>query len=173
MALQLRGEKIRLRKKSFRQPIKPSIARKPQDAIGSKLPPLPGAEPAPKPPASPEARAGFGKRKRAKWVVPTSIEGRERPARTVTSRRGMTPRARTFSQAPQAVRSARGRRRCRISPSTTGAGRTLYADKCNALGLTADVRRPCNISGTAAARAVSRIHSSPSITKKFFTNSRP
>jgi hypothetical protein len=70
----------------------------------------------------------------------------------------MTPRARTFSQAPQAVRSARGRRRRRISPATAGTSGTFHTDKCDALGLTANVHGPCNISGTAAVRAVLRSH---------------
>jgi hypothetical protein len=83
----------------------------------------------------------------------------------------VTLRAPTFSQAPQAVRSARGRWGKRTFPSTAFAGRTLQADECHAIGLTADVHRPGNVSGTAAARAVFRSHSSPSIIKKFFINS--
>jgi hypothetical protein len=83
----------------------------------------------------------------------------------------MTARARTFSQAPQAVRSARGRGGHRTFPSAAGAGRTLHADKCNALGLTLDIHGPGNVSGTAAARAVFRIHSSPSVANEFFTSS--
>jgi hypothetical protein len=80
---------------------------------------------------------------------------------------GVTLRAPTFSQAPQAVRSARGRWGKRTFPSTAFAGRTLQADECHAIGLTADVHRPGNVSGTAAARAVLRIHRSPSIAKSF------
>jgi len=83
----------------------------------------------------------------------------------------MTPRARTFSQAPQAVRSARGRRWDRAFPTAADAGRTLHPDKGNALGLAADVHRLGNVSGTAAARAVLRIHSSPSVGPECFTNS--
>ena len=83
----------------------------------------------------------------------------------------MTPRARTFSQAPQAVRSARGRRGDGMSPSAAGAGRALDANECHAIRLTADVHRPGNVSGTAAARAGVRIHFSPSVVEKFFTNS--
>jgi hypothetical protein len=97
---------------------------------------------------------------------------KERRARIVTSQQDRDDRARTFSQAPQAVRSARGRRGNRISPSTACASRTLHADKCNALGPTADVHSLGNVSGAAAARAVFRIHSSPSVVKEFFTESR-
>src|ERR1700733_2437709 len=84
----------------------------------------------------------------------------------------MTPRARTFSQAPQAVRSARGRRRRnRIFPTAACAGRALHTDKCDALGLAADVHGLGNVSGSATARAVFRIHSSPSVAKESFINS--
>jgi len=92
-------------------------------------------------------------------------------ARTVTSGRNMTARARTFSQAPQAVRSARGRRWDRAFPSTACAGRTFHPNKCNAFGPTADVHRPGNIPGTAAARAILRSHLSPSVAIEFFTKS--
>jgi hypothetical protein len=84
----------------------------------------------------------------------------------------MASRARTFSQAPQAVRSARGRRRYRSFPSTAGTGRTFQADKCNALGSTLDIHGPGNVSGTAAVRAAVRIHSSPSVAKEFFIDLR-
>ena len=83
----------------------------------------------------------------------------------------MTARARTFSQAPQAVRSARGRRWDRAFPSTACAGRTFHPNKCNAFGPTADVHRPGNIPGTAAARAILRSHLSPSVAIEFFTKS--
>src|ERR1700686_4330188 len=82
----------------------------------------------------------------------------------------MTIRAGTFSQAPQAVRSARGRRGRRILPSAAGAGRTLQTDKCNAFGPTADVHRARNISATATAQAVFRSHSFPLNCKEFFTD---
>ncbi len=75
----------------------------------------------------------------------------------------MTPRARTFSQAPQAVRSARGRGWDHVFPSAACARRTFHSDKCHAFRLTVDVDRFGNVSGTAAARAVDRIHLSPSI----------
>jgi hypothetical protein len=74
-------------------------------------------------------------------------------------------RARTFSQAPQAVRSARGRRWHGVFPTSACASRTLDPDKRDTLGLTTVVQGLGNISGTAAARAVLRIHSSPSIGK--------
>ena len=51
------------------------------------------------------------------------IPDQKRGARIVTSGREHDARARTFSQAPQAVRSARGRRGDGISPSAAGAGR--------------------------------------------------
>jgi hypothetical protein len=95
---------------------------------------------------------------------------KERRAQIVTSQQDRDDRARTFSQAPQAVRSARGRRGNRISPSTAYASRTLHADKCNALGLTTDVHSLGNVSGAAAARAVFRIHSSPSVARSFSPN---
>ncbi len=98
---------------------------------------------------------------------------KERAARIATSRREqVTPRARTFSQAPQAVRSARSRRRPGCFPFAAGAGRTLHADKRDALGFTLDVHGLGKISGTAAARAAFRIHSSPSVASQFFTNLR-
>ena len=86
-------------------------------------------------------------------------------------RADMTARARTFSQAPQAVRSARGRRWDRAFPSTACAGRTFHPNKCNAFGLTADVHRLGNIPGTAAAQAILRSHLSPSVAIEFFTKS--
>ena len=73
----------------------------------------------------------------------------------------MTARFRTFSQAPQAVRSAGGRRWDRALPAGAPAGGTLQTDKCDALGLTVQVHRFRNISSTAAIRAVVRSHSSP------------
>jgi hypothetical protein len=76
----------------------------------------------------------------------------------------MTARFRTFSQAPQAVRSARGRRWDHEFPAGAPAGRTLQADKSDAVGLTIQVHRLRNISTTAAVRAVVRSHSfSPSV----------
>jgi hypothetical protein len=73
----------------------------------------------------------------------------------------MTARFRTLSQAPQAVRSAGGRRWGWAFPSGARAGRTLQADECNAVGLTVHVHRLRNKSTTAAIRAVVRSHSSP------------
>jgi hypothetical protein len=84
----------------------------------------------------------------------------------------MTPRARPFSQAPQAVRSARGRWGHQRFPSTPCARRTFQTDECHPVRLSTDVHRSGNVSGTAAARAVFRIQSSPSVAKEFFTNSR-
>jgi small subunit ribosomal protein S6 len=77
----------------------------------------------------------------------------------------------TFTADSQAVRSARGRRGSRLVPSTACAGGALHADESNALGLTTHVHRLGNVSGSAAARAVFRIHSSPSVAKESFTNS--
>jgi len=79
----------------------------------------------------------------------------------------MTPRARTFSQAPQAVRSARGRRRNGTLPPAASARRTLQADECHAIGFTANIHRPGNVSGAAAAQAGFRIHASLSFVKSF------
>jgi hypothetical protein len=105
----------------------------------------------------------FGRDSKRNW---------ERPARDRHFRAGnMTARARTFSQAPQAVRSARGRRWDRAFPSAARAGRTFHPNKCNAFGLTADVHRLGNIPGTAAARAILRSHLSPSVAIEFFTKS--
>ena len=115
---------------------------------------------------SPHLRAGLMN------GVASRLSSEKRPARIVTPQRERDAPGSYVSQAPQAVRSACGRRRHRISPSTACAGRTLQADKCNAFRLTADVHRPSNISGTAAARAVFRIHSSPSVAKESSTNSR-
>ncbi len=93
---------------------------------------------------------------------------KERAARIATSRREqVTLRARTFSQAPQAVRSACSRRRHRSFPAAAGTGRTLHTDKRNALRFTLDIHGLRHISGTAAARAAVRIHSSPSVVGSF------
>ena len=73
----------------------------------------------------------------------------------------MTVRLRTFSQAPQAVRSAGGRRRDWALPAGAPAGGTLQADKSDTFGLTVQVHRLRNIPTTAAIRAVVRSHSSP------------
>ena len=73
----------------------------------------------------------------------------------------MTVRFRTFSQAPQAVRSASGRRWDWALSAGAPAGSTLQTDKSNAFGLTVQVHGLCSISSTAATRAVGRIHSSP------------
>ena len=76
----------------------------------------------------------------------------------------MTARGRTFSQAPQAVRSARGRRWDGVFPASASANGTLQTDKGDAFGLTVQVHRLRNISSTAAVRAVVRSHSySPSV----------
>jgi hypothetical protein len=73
----------------------------------------------------------------------------------------MTARFRTFSQAPQAVRSAGGRRWDWAFPACAPAGGTSQADKCDAFGLTVQVHGFRNVSSTAAIGAVIRIHSSP------------
>lgn len=73
----------------------------------------------------------------------------------------MTARFRTLSQAPQAVRSAGGRRRDWALPAGAPAGGAFQADKCDAVGLTVQVHRLRNISTAAAVRAVVRSHSSP------------
>ena len=73
----------------------------------------------------------------------------------------MTARFRTFSQAPQAVRSAGGRRWDQALPAGAPAGRTLQPNKCDTFGLTVQVHRLRNVSSTAAVRAVVRSHSSP------------
>src|ERR1700693_5045237 len=95
--------------------------------------------------------------------------GTSGPARSF--RADMTSLHLTFSQAPQAVRSARGRRWDRAFPSTACAGRTFHPNKCNAFGPTADIHRLGNIHGTAAARAILRSHLSPSVAIEFFTKS--
>jgi hypothetical protein len=86
----------------------------------------------------------------------------------------VTVRTRTFSQAPQAVRSARSRRWDGMLPASAGAGRALQTDKRDALGLTVQVHRFRDISSTAAIRAVVRTQSSPpSLLKAFCTTSTP
>jgi|GEM_PF-2586394 hypothetical protein len=84
----------------------------------------------------------------------------------------MTAPGSYVSQAPQAVRSARSIGWNRVFPSTATASRALHSDKCDALGLATDVHRLGNVSGTAAARTVLRIHSSPSVATEFFIKSR-
>jgi len=98
------------------------------------------------------------------------VGGNVAPGAATSGREAWRPRARTFSQAPQAVRSARGRRWDRVFPSSACAGRTLQSDKCDAFGLATDVHWLGNVSGTAAARAVLRIHSPPSIATSFALN---
>ena len=67
------------------------------------------------------------------------------------------------SQAPQAVRSAGGRRRDRALSAAAPAGGTLHPDKRDAIGLPVQVHGLRNISRTAAVRAVVRSQSlSPS-----------
>jgi hypothetical protein len=73
----------------------------------------------------------------------------------------VTVRLRTFSQAPQAVRSAGGRGRDWALPAGAPAGGTLQADKSDTFGLTVQVHRLGNVSTTATTRAVVRSHSSP------------
>jgi hypothetical protein len=73
----------------------------------------------------------------------------------------MTARFRTFSQAPQAVRSAGGRRWDKAFPARARADGTFQADERDAFGLTVQVHGLRNISSTTATRAVVRNHSSP------------
>jgi hypothetical protein len=73
----------------------------------------------------------------------------------------MTARFRTLSQAPQAVRSAGGRRWDGALPASAPAGGAIDADKGDALGLTVQVHWLRNISTTAAVWAVVRSHSIP------------
>ena len=61
------------------------------------------------------------------------------------------------------MRSACSRRRDRIYPSATSAAGAFRPDERNAFGLTADVRRLRDISGTAAARAVLGSHRPPQL----------
>jgi hypothetical protein len=82
----------------------------------------------------------------------------------------MTARGRAFSQAPQVVRSTRGRRWEGAFPASTRAGGTFQTDKRDAFGLTVQVHRLRNVSGTAAVRAIVRSHSfSPSVLKALST----
>jgi hypothetical protein len=87
---------------------------------------------------------------------------RKRAVRTANRRTGSkTVRFRTFSQAPQAVRSAGGRRWDWALPAGAPAGGTLQADKSDTLRLTVQVHGLRNVSTTAATWAVVRSHSSP------------
>ena len=72
-----------------------------------------------------------------------------------------TIRARTSSQAPQAVRSARGRRLDRASSSAPATGGAFHADERDSFRLTVDVHRFRDKSTAATVRAVVRVHSSP------------
>jgi len=65
----------------------------------------------------------------------------------------------TFSQAPQAVRSARSSRWDRAFPASARADSTFHADKRDAVRLTVQVHRLRDISRTAAIRTVVRAHS--------------
>ena len=73
----------------------------------------------------------------------------------------MTARTGTFSQAPQAVRSAGGRGWDWAFPSGACADWAFQADKCDAIGLTVQVHGFRHISGAAAIRAVIRTQTSP------------
>ena len=79
---------------------------------------------------------------------------KDRAARTVNRRDGKydgpVP---NVSQAPQAVRSAGGRRRIGAVLARTRADRTLYSDKRDAFGPAIPVHRLRNISSTVATRA--------------------
>src|ERR1700729_1842121 len=141
------------------QPTRLFTARKRQDVTGSKPPRRVDGGPGTKPPASPELSSGTQAQGIAELpCVPRSLPSakpkgtpvlkvlicarpaiEERAARIATSRREHCSRARTVLQTPQAVRSARGRGGRRIFPSAAGAGWTLQADKCHALGLTFNI----------------------------------
>ena len=88
---------------------------------------------------------------------------KDRAARTVNRRDGKydgpVP---NVSQAPQAVRSAGGRRRIGAFLVRTRADRTLYSDKRDAFGLAIPVHRLRNISSTVATRAEIQSAFSPS-----------
>ena len=85
----------------------------------------------------------------------------------------MAARTRTFSQAPQAVRSARSLGREFSFPAGTRADRALGSDKRDPLGLTVHVHRFRNISRAAAIRAVVRTQTSPpSSVVRIFTRLR-
>ena len=71
----------------------------------------------------------------------------------------MTARFRTFSQAPQAVRSARGRRRDRKFPAGAATNRAFGADKRDPVDLTVQVHGLRHISTAAAVWAIVRSHS--------------
>jgi hypothetical protein len=73
-----------------------------------------------------------------------------RPGPSTVGREVMTARFRTFSQAPQAVRSARGRRRDRMFPAGAATDRAFGADKRDPVDLTVQVHRLRHISTAAA-----------------------
>jgi hypothetical protein len=73
----------------------------------------------------------------------------------------MTVRFRTFSQAPQAVRSARSRRRDRVFPSGSPANGAFQVDERDPFGLTVQVQWFRDVSCASAIRAVVRRHSLP------------
>ena len=73
----------------------------------------------------------------------------------------MTVRTCTFSQAPQAVRSARGSRWDREIPAGASAYRAFQVDKRDSFGLTVQVHRLRDIPSATAIRAVVRTQSFP------------
>ena len=86
----------------------------------------------------------------------------------------MTVRTRTFSQAPKAVRSARGRWWDWKFPAGPCAYRAFHAYKRDALGLTVQVYGLGNEASPAAFRAVVRTHSvPPSLLSAFSPTSSP
>lgn len=90
-------------------------------------------------------------------------EVRRHPARTVNRRDGKSDSpVPNVSQAPQAVRSAGGRRWDGAFLTRARADRTFCADKRDAVGLTIQIHWLRNISSTAAIRAGIQSAFSPS-----------
>ena len=112
--------------------------------------PQPVSPPAPKPQESPEnCRRVFREDQRGRRPGPSTVR---------TGSDGPVP---YVSQAPQAVRSAYGRRWDWADSASSLTGRTLHADKCDSLGLAIQIHRLRNISRATAVRALVRYHSSP------------
>ena len=172
MEWQLQRGRVRPRMKLSRRRTKRSTAPRPRDATASKPHRLPGAA-GQKRRSRPESKATrkslCSTRTSGKMDCECGRVGTSGPGRHLKGGKH-DARAGTFSQAPQAVRSARGRRWSRVSLAGARAGRTLHSDKCNTLGPTTDVHRLGNVSCTAAARAVLESHSFPSVALSFSPN---